>query len=91
MSIPLAVEYLDLDFWYLSVYRKSVMSFKAGFRNLFFEILVRAETVLRVTGHELDEKYCLAKSSVVLNARALHVSRTCMIASSSLGMKLNIR
>jgi len=36
-------------------------------------------------------KYCLANISFVLNARFLHVSWTCMIAFSSLGMKLRIR
>ena len=66
------------------------MSFKVGFRNLFFEIPVRAETFLRVRRHKPREKYIFAKISVVLNARALHVSRTGMIACSSLGMKLSV-
>ena len=66
------------------------MSFKAGFRNLFFEIPVRARIVLRVRGHEPNEKYSLANIPVVLSARALHVSRTCIIAFFSLGIKLSI-
>ena len=65
------------------------MCFKVGFRNLFFEIPVRAETALRVKRHEPHEKYSLAKISVVLSARALQFSRTGMIAFSSLGMKLS--
>lgn len=67
------------------------MCSKVGFRNLFFEIPIIAETVLRVRRHEPCEKYFLAKISVVLSARALHVSRTGMIAFSSLGMKLSVR
>ena len=63
---------------------------KAGFRNLFFEIPVRAETVLRVRGHEPGGGYSLAKISAVLSARALHVLRTDIIAYSSLGMKLSV-
>jgi hypothetical protein len=61
---------------------------KVGFRNLFFEIPVRAETFLGVRDHEPNEKNSLAKISVVLIARALHVLRTGIIA---LGMKLSAR
>jgi len=67
------------------------MYFKVGFRTLFFEIPVRAETALGVRRHEPSEKYFLAKISVVMSARALHVLRIGIIAFSSLGMKLNIR
>jgi hypothetical protein len=67
------------------------MCFKVGFRNLFFEIPVRAKTVLRVRRYEPCEKYFLTKISVVLSARALHVSWTSMIAFSSLRMKLSLR
>lgn len=66
------------------------MCSKVGFRNSFFEIPVRAETFLRVRRHEPLEKYSLAKISVVLSARALHVSRTGMIAFSLIGMKLSV-
>lgn len=36
--------------------------------------------------NEPVEKYSLAKISIVLSAKVLHISRTCMIAWSSLGM-----
>jgi len=89
MLIPLASEHFEPSS-YLLIYWKSVTRFKAGFRNLFCEIPVRAETVLRVRGHELGGGYSLAKISAVLSARALHVPRTDMIAYSSLGMKLSV-